>query len=141
MLRGYLSALVILTCIPVHAEPQVWMGSGQVVSGQGQGAAVQLVIETNGSRIRTHSGPHLDAVINGQPQTFETDSGTWHIEPMNDQLGITLYRGDQIIRYLLHPTNQGESNEVVELTNGAENNGITINNDTVEVLSAPSAIE
>ncbi|NJK72103.1 MAG: hypothetical protein HC926_01465 [Synechococcaceae cyanobacterium SM2_3_60] len=85
-------ALACLICLPAHAEPKVWMGSGQVVSGQGQGATVQLVIETDGGRIRTHSGPHLDATLSGQPQTLETDTGTWHIEPMGDRMGVTLYR-------------------------------------------------
>ncbi len=96
-------ALAYLMCLPAHAEPKVWMGSGQVVSGQGQGAAVQLVIETNGGRIRTHSGPHLDATLSGQSQILETDVGTWHIEPLGNRMSVTLYRGEQIIRYLLQP--------------------------------------
>ncbi len=103
-------ALACLICLPAHAEPKVWMGSGQVVSGQGQGATVQLVIETDGGRIRTHSGPHLDATLSGQPQTLETDAGTWHIEPMGDRMGVTLYRGDQIIRYLLQPASAPPDN-------------------------------
>lgn len=103
-------ALACLICLPAHAEPKVWMGSGQVVSGQGQGATVQLVIETDGGRIRTHSGPHLDATLSGQPQTLETDAGTWHIEPMGDRMGVTLYRGDQIIRYLLQPASAPSDN-------------------------------
>lgn len=130
-------ALACLICLPAHAEPKVWMGSGQVVSGQGQGATVQLVIETDGGRIRTHSGPHLDATLSGQPQTLETDTGTWHIEPMGDRMGVTLYRGDQIIRYLLQPAS-------APLDNAAPSNADTtlpVNTVPTDLNRVPSAVE
>ncbi|NJO86476.1 MAG: hypothetical protein HC818_08185 [Synechococcaceae cyanobacterium RM1_1_27] len=78
-------------------------GTGQVLSGQGQGATVQLVIEVNNGRIRTQSGPNLDAPFGGGYQSIHTSDGMWQIQQDGEQLSITLHRGDQIIRYQLLP--------------------------------------
>lgn len=85
------------------ANTQVWGGTGQVLSGQGQGATVQLVIEVNNGRIRTQSGPSLDAPFGGGHQSIHTSDGMWQIQQDGEQLSITLHRGDQIIRYQLWP--------------------------------------
>ncbi|NJL99554.1 MAG: hypothetical protein HC924_12495 [Synechococcaceae cyanobacterium SM2_3_2] len=85
------------------ANTQVWGGTGQVLSGQGQGATVQLVIEVNNGRIRTQSGPNLDAPFGGGYQSIHTSDGMWQIQQDGEQLSITLHRGDQIIRYQLLP--------------------------------------
>lgn len=85
------------------ANTQVWGGTGQVLSGQGQGATVQLVIEVNDGRIRTQSGPNLDAPFGGGYQSIHTSDGMWQIQQDGEQLSITLHRGDQIIRYQLWP--------------------------------------
>lgn len=87
----------------VHANTEVWGGTGQVLSGQGQGATVQLVIEMNDGRIRTQSGPSLDAPFGGGYQSIQNSEGMWQIQRQGEQLSVTLHRGDQIIRYQLSP--------------------------------------
>ncbi len=86
-----------------HADTEVWGGTGQVLSGQGQGATVQLVIEMNDGRIRTQSGPRLDAPFGGGYESIHNSEGMWQIQQQGEQLSVTLHRGDQIIRYQLSP--------------------------------------
>lgn len=86
-----------------HADTEVWGGTGQVLSGQGQGATVQLVVEMNDGRIRTQSGPSLDAPFGGGYQSIHNSEGMWQIQQQGEQLSVTLHRGDQIIRYQLSP--------------------------------------
>ncbi|MEM6445670.1 MAG: hypothetical protein AAFY57_13945 [Cyanobacteria bacterium J06642_2] len=92
-------------------ERTVWRGSGQVVSGHGQGASVHLVVETTPDRIRTQSGPALDASFSGGQQTVSNEAGTWQIESRGDRLGVTLYRENQTIRYQLSPSQQKNQTE------------------------------
>jgi len=84
-------------------ETQVWIGTGQILSGQGQGATVQLVLETGGGRIWSQSGPALDAPFSGEQISVTSGDGTWQIQPQGDQLVVTFYRGEQIIRWQLRP--------------------------------------
>lgn len=92
-----------------HADTEVWGGTGQVLSGQGQGATVQLVVEMNDGRIRTQSGPNLDAPFGGGYQSIHNSEGMWQIQQQGEQLSVTLHRGDQIIRYQLSPQQQREA--------------------------------
>ena len=87
----------------------IWRGTGQIVSGQGHGARLQLVVETDRGRIRTRSGPALDASFSGGSGTFENNEGTWQIDRRGERLNITLYRGQQVIRYQLSPDSKGGS--------------------------------
>ncbi len=87
-------------------ETQVWIGTGQILSGQGQGATVQLVLETGGGRIWSQSGPALDAPFSGEQTSVTSGDGTWQIQPQGNQLLVTFYRGEQIIRWRLHPVDK-----------------------------------
>jgi hypothetical protein len=86
-----------------QTSSQIWSGTGQIVSGHGQGATVQLIVEINNGRIRTRSGPALDAPFGGGPQTIPTGEGMWQLEPQGDLIYVTLHRDQQIIRYRLQP--------------------------------------
>ncbi len=86
-----------------QTETRIWSGTGQILSGQGQGATVQLVLETGGGRIWTQSGPVLDAPFSGGHISVNSGDGTWQIQSQGDQLLVTFYRGDQIIRWQLRP--------------------------------------
>ena len=85
----------------------IWRGTGQIVSGQGHGASLRLEVETDGGRIRTRSGPALDATFSGGNETFRNSEGTWQIDRRGQRLNITLYRGEQVIRYQLSPESKG----------------------------------
>lgn len=89
-----------------QTETQVWSGTDQILSGQGQGATVQLVLETGGGRIWTQSGPALDAPFSGGQISVTSGDGTWQIQPQGDQLLVTFYRGEQIIRWQLRPVGE-----------------------------------
>jgi hypothetical protein len=82
----------------------IWSGTGQILSGEGQGATLQLVLEMGNGRIRTQSGPALDAPYSGNAETITSGEGVWQIEPQGNHLSVTYYRGDQIIRYQLRPS-------------------------------------
>ena len=86
----------------------VYRGDGQIVSGQGQFARLQLTVEIDRGRIRTRSGPALDARFSGGTGTFQNSEGTWQIDHRGDLLNITLYRGGQVIRYRLVPDRKGD---------------------------------
>lgn len=89
-----------------QTETRVWSGTGQILSGQGQGATVQLVLETGGGRIWTQSGPALDAPFSGGQISVTSGDGTWQIQSQGDQLLVTFYRGEQIIRWQLRPVGE-----------------------------------
>ncbi|WP_017323890.1 hypothetical protein [Synechococcus sp. PCC 7336] len=91
------------------AAQTVWRGNGQIVSGQGHGGRLELVVETSSGRIRTRSGPALDASFGGGSRTFQNSAGTWQIDRRGDRLNITLRRGSQVIRYQLTPDNKNSS--------------------------------
>jgi hypothetical protein len=67
---------------------------------------VQLVLETGGGRIWTQSGPALDAPFSGGQISVTSGDGTWQIQPQGDQLLVTFYRGEQIIRWQLRPVGE-----------------------------------
>lgn len=111
-IAGSLVGLAIAIQPALAQDRTVWQGSGQVVSGHGQGASVHLVVETTPNRIRTQSGPALDASFTHGQQTVSNEAGTWQIESHGDRLGVTLYRDNQIIRYHLSPSASAESTSV-----------------------------
>ncbi|MEN9261179.1 MAG: hypothetical protein Q6L60_09480 [Thermostichus sp. HHBFW_bins_43] len=86
-----------------QTETRTWSGTGQILSGQGQGATVQLILETGGGRIWTQSGPALDAPFSGGHTSIDSGDGTWQIQSQGDQMFVTYYRGEQIIRWQLRP--------------------------------------
>ncbi len=92
-----------MSSVAAQTAPQTWSGTGQIINGQGQGATVQLVLEMTEGRIRTRSGPSLNAPYAGGQTTLNTEEGLWQIEPQGNKLSVTLHRGDQIIRYQLYP--------------------------------------
>lgn len=92
-----------------QTETRLWSGTGQILSGHGQGATVQLVLETGGGRIWTHSGPALNAPFSGGYTSVNSGDGTWQIQAQGDQLLVTFYRGEQIIRWQLHPIHPGST--------------------------------
>jgi hypothetical protein len=101
-----LVCFLLLTGSHLPAWGQVesrWSGIGWIVSGPGQGATVQLVVEIRDGRVRTRSGPELDAPFAQGVQTITTGEETWQLEPQGQTLSITLHRRDQIIRYQLSP--------------------------------------
>ncbi|MEN9206194.1 MAG: hypothetical protein Q6J68_04155 [Thermostichales cyanobacterium SZTDM-1c_bins_54] len=83
--------------------PSLWSGSGQILSGQGQGATVELVLETSPGRIRSHAGPALDAPFVEPTSTIRQGDALWQIEMQGNLMIVTVYRGSQIIRYQLQP--------------------------------------
>jgi len=83
--------------------PSIWSGSGQILSGQGQGATVELVLETWPGRIRSHEGPSLDAPFIEPISTIRQGDALWQIEMQGNHMVVTVYRGNQIIRYQLQP--------------------------------------
>ncbi|MGQ9838517.1 MAG: hypothetical protein ACUVRV_11305 [Cyanobacteriota bacterium] len=87
-----------------ETETRIWSGTGQVLSGHGQGATVQLILKTGGGRIWTQSGPALNAPFSGGNTSINSGDGTWQIQAQGDQLLVTFYRGEQIIRWQLRPT-------------------------------------
>lgn len=95
-----------ISSVAAQTAPQTWSGTGQIVNGQGQGATVQLMLEMGDGRIRTRSGPTLNAPYSGGQTTVNTEEGLWQIEPQGNKLSVTLHRGDQIIRYQLYPNAQ-----------------------------------
>ncbi len=101
-----LVALQVGQAAVAQTETRVWSGTGQILSGQGQGATVQLVLETGGGRIWTQSGPALDAPFSGREIAVTSGDGTWQIQPQGDQLLVTFYRGEQIIRWQLRPVGE-----------------------------------
>lgn len=124
---GLAIALQPLTGL-AQTHSTVWHGSGRVVSGQGEGASVHLVLETTPNRIRTQSGPTLDASFSGGQQTVKNEAGTWQIESHGDRLGVTLYRDNQIIRYQLLPSpSKGNSEKSQSFTASAPKGHVVAN--------------
>ena len=101
LLGGCIGSTVLLTPIAGIAQT-IWRGSGQIINGRGSGGRLELVLETHNGRIRTRSGPDLNASFRqGGSQTVENREGTWQIEHRGDRLNVTLYRESQVIRYQL----------------------------------------
>ncbi len=108
-LSSFLGILTVLIGLSTEvswaqSRPQIWSGTGQIISGQGQGATVQLTLEVGNGYIRTRSGPPLDTRYNRGSQPIKTDDGMWQIEHQGDQLSVILHRSDQVIRYQLTPS-------------------------------------
>ncbi|MGK7911579.1 MAG: hypothetical protein AB4050_08885 [Synechococcus sp.] len=105
----------------------IWRGTGQIVSGQGHGASLRLEVETDGGRIRTRSGPALDATFSGGNETFHNSEGTWQIDRRGERLNITLYRGEQVIRYRLSPDGKGSDSPQTTGDKPSESNVFDLN--------------
>lgn len=83
------TSLVFALAKPAHAD--VYQGSGQVVSGPGAGQMVSLTVDFDGQNLRTLAGPPLE----GDQK---------RVEFRGDALDITVFRGNQVIRYHLMRT-------------------------------------
>ncbi|GAB4210924.1 MAG: hypothetical protein OHK0012_02490 [Synechococcales cyanobacterium] len=95
--------LILAPVAGAQPAPGVWSGSGQILSGHGQGATVELILETWPGRIRSQSGPALDAPFQPPVTTIRQGDTVWQIEMHGDQMQVTVYRSHQIIRYQLQP--------------------------------------
>ncbi len=89
---------------------QIWAGAGQITSGSGQGGTVQLVLEVEGNRVRSRSGPPLTGQVQsvaparahgGLNGSIQTETGSWRFQQLGDELRVILYQGDQVIYYRL----------------------------------------
>ncbi|MEL7084750.1 MAG: hypothetical protein AAF268_00445 [Cyanobacteria bacterium P01_A01_bin.3] len=117
----------------------IWRGTGQIVSGQGHGASLRLEVETDGGRIRTRSGPALDATFSGGNETFHNSEGTWQIDRRGERLNITLYRGEQVIRYQLSPDGKGNDSPQTTGDKPADSNAFELNTDVPSSLGSRPA--
>ncbi|MEN9202164.1 MAG: hypothetical protein Q6K80_04565 [Thermostichus sp. DG_1_6_bins_120] len=124
-----------------QTETRIWSGTGQILSGQGQGATVQLVLETGGGRIWTQSGPALNAPFSGGHTSVNSGDGTWQIQAQGDQLFVTFYRGEQIIRWQLRPANSAPVPPASTDTSPAvaeESTALSVQDLMIPVLSLPT---
>ncbi len=80
------TSLVFALAKPAHAD--IYQGSGQVVSGPGSGQIVSLTVDFDGQNLRTLAGPPLEGAQK-------------RVEARGDALDITVFRGNQVIRYHL----------------------------------------
>ena len=120
--------MLIIPMSTLARAGSIWRGSGQIISGRGHGARLQMVVETDSGRIRTLTGPALDASFSGGSQTFQNSEGTWQIDRRGQRLDIILYRGEQVIRYQLSPDGKGGGfpQATVEKYQEFEQNGNTV---------------
>ncbi|MFQ3584883.1 MAG: hypothetical protein SNJ85_08130 [Cyanobacteriota bacterium] len=124
-----------------QTETRTWSGTGQILSGHGQGATVQLIVETGGGRIWTQSGPALNAPFSGGHTSVNSGDGTWQIQAQGDQLLITFYRGEQIIRWQLRPTSAAPSPSTpTDVSTGAaeKSTALPVQELIIPVLSLPT---
>ena len=127
---GCLGVAIALSPLVSWAQSNtiVYRGSGQIVSGQGHGARLQLVLELSNGRIRTRSGPPLDASFSGGSQTFQNSEGTWQIDRRGNRLDVTLYRDSQVIRYQLEPDNKDETSPRADADEDKPEGGLAAGN-------------
>lgn len=81
-----------ILCLPALAG-QVYEGSGQIVSGPGQGGSVNLRLEIEGNRVRSLSGPPLDGNIQSDGSlngVVRMGANTWRIEQCGADLCVQL---------------------------------------------------
>lgn len=124
-----------------QTETRTWSGTGQILSGHGQGATVQLIVETGGGRIWTQSGPALNAPFSGGHTSVNSGDGTWQIQAQGEQLFITFYRGEQIIRWQLRPASVAPSPSIpTDVSTGAteESTALPVQELIIPVLSLPT---
>ncbi|MFQ3613106.1 MAG: hypothetical protein SNJ68_05220 [Cyanobacteriota bacterium] len=124
-----------------QTETRTWSGTGQILSGHGQGATVQLIVETGGGRIWTQSGPALNAPFSGGHTSVNSGDGTWQIQAQGDQLFVTFYRGEQIIRWQLRPASVAPSPSTpTDVSTGAteESTALPVQELIIPVLSLPT---
>ena len=119
---------VAIALNPLVSWAETFRGGGRILQGQGHGARLQLVLELTNGRIRTISGPPLDASFSGSSQTFRNSEGTWEIERRGSRLSVTLYRDSQVIRYLLEPDNKDESSPRADADEDKPENGLAADN-------------
>ncbi|MCG8363355.1 MAG: hypothetical protein MJA27_08500 [Pseudanabaenales cyanobacterium] len=84
-----------------------WEGTGQIVSGSGQGGGVELALMVRGSRVQFISGPDANQTVSLERGKAPTQNGDWAFEQCGDNLEnlcVTFEQNqpDRIIRYLLH---------------------------------------
>ncbi len=131
----FLGGCVVLNPLTAVAQAgTIWSGNGQIVSGQGHGASLRLVVETDSGRIRTRSGPALDATFSGGNETFRNSEGIWQIDRRGERLNITLYRGEQVIRYQLSPEGKGNDSPQTTVDKPADLNSLELNIDVPSSL-------
>jgi hypothetical protein len=93
--------LLSLSVLPATAT-QVWVGTGRITDGIGQGGSVKLKLEIDGNNVRSIYGFHLNGTIyNG---TISTKLAHWQFRQCSQDLCVTLtrIRPKQTIFYQLH---------------------------------------
>jgi hypothetical protein len=81
-----LSGALLIAAQPVSAD--IYQGTGQVVSGPGAGAKVSLTVNYDGQNLKRISGPPLEG-------------SQVRVDQRGDELDLTIFRGNQVIRYNL----------------------------------------
>ncbi|WP_068819513.1 hypothetical protein [Phormidesmis priestleyi] len=113
-LIGQTLLLLSLVELPATAT-QVWIGSGRITAGIGQGGLVGLKLATDQERIqeggdvKSLHGPRLDGKI--QAGMVQSPLGLWQFKQCEQDLCVILNRADpkQTIVYRLHRKNRGSA--------------------------------
>ena len=84
-----------------------WEGTGQIVSGSGQGGGVELALEVRGDQVEFISGPDANQTVSVESGRAPTQNGDWAFEQCGDNwenLCVTFEQNQpaRVIRYLLH---------------------------------------
>ncbi|AGY56872.1 hypothetical protein [Gloeobacter kilaueensis] len=88
--------LLLIGALALPARADVWQGNGQVVSGPGAGATVSLTVNYDGETLKTISGPTLEG-------------SQVRVDQQGDFLELTLFRGNQVVKYRLRRLNPGDN--------------------------------
>jgi hypothetical protein len=113
-LIGQTLLLLSLVELPATAT-QVWIGSGRITDGIGQGGLVWLQLVTDrevvqeGDAVKSLHGPRLDGKI--QAGKVQSPLGLWRFKQCNQDLCVILNRANpkQAIVYRLHRKNRGSA--------------------------------
>lgn len=95
--------LLLLSLLDLTATAtQVWIGTGRITDGIGQGGSVKLKLEIEGNNVRSIYGFHLNGTIHNG--TISTKLAHWRFRQCSQDLCVTLNRiqPKQTIFYRLH---------------------------------------
>ncbi|GAC1454473.1 MAG: hypothetical protein NVS2B14_06520 [Chamaesiphon sp.] len=94
-------SLMSLVNLPATAS-QVWVGTGRITEGIGQGGLVALKLITDRDVVKSLHGPRLNAKI--QAGVVRTRLDTWRFQQCSQDLCVVLNRTNpkQTIVYRLH---------------------------------------
>ncbi|MEH1918416.1 hypothetical protein [Nostoc sp.] len=95
---------------PAFAQ-QIWLGTGRIISGAGEGGTVELKLSVTDNNVQFLSGPSKDEPpfqlnnSTGLNGTVNMNAGTWQFVQTGNELGVSLSQNNpyRIIRYHLFP--------------------------------------